>query len=108
MVSIGSSLRGGCGAPAVVFVDVCLRVCPDIKQPLWGFGFLACQSASDDRPSILPTSPGTKSYAPIRPSAYIPETPDALPTPKPYLHAPFLPKPESNNMRHFRQSVAPK
>jgi len=51
-------------------------------------------------------SAGTKSYVPIRPTAYVPETPDALPIPKPYMHAPFLPKPEANNMRHLRKAMA--
>lgn len=49
---------------------------------------------------------GSRTFADLRPNAYIPDGPDDLPVPKPYgRDAPFKPSQPSAHFRHFRRSV---
>jgi len=49
---------------------------------------------------------GNRTFADLRPNAYIPDGPDDLPVPKPYgRDAPFKPSQPSAHFRHFRRSV---
>ena len=49
---------------------------------------------------------GNRTFADLRPNAYIPNGPDDLPVPKPYgRDAPFKPSQPSAHFRHFRRTV---
>lgn len=49
---------------------------------------------------------GVRTFAELRPNAYIPEGPDDLPVPKPYgRDAPFKPSEASAHLRHYRPAI---
>lgn len=49
---------------------------------------------------------GNRTFADLRPNAYIPDGPDDLPVPKPYgRDAPFKPSQPSGQFRHYRRAV---